>query len=161
MKNLLRVSVAVAALTLSATASAGNIGVAVIKADGSTHHVELADIHRIDVGAAGVTVHTLSGQSTDHAYGDIERIDIGVASSGIADIISDGATTAVWPTIVDTSVNIAGAPVGTPVKVFSSNGAAVASATTGEGTLSIDLQHVAAGTYIVTVGQKSVKIVKH
>lgn len=148
------------ALLLPSTMQAEGVGVAVIKTDGSTHHVELAAIERIDIASGALTIRHVSGSSSEHAYADIERMDIGVALSGIAGIVADGSV-AVWPTSVRESVNVSGAPAGTRVTVYNIAGSAVASAVCGEGVLSVDLSALSAGAYIVSVGRQSVKIVKH
>lgn len=147
-------------LLIPATLRADGIGVAVIKADGSTHNVEIADIQRIDIASDALTIHQNSGTSTGHAYADIERLDIGVALSGISGITADGSV-AVWPTLVTESVNVSGAPAGTRVVVYNVAGSAVASAVAPDGTLSVDMSALSAGAYIVSVGKHSVKIVKH
>ncbi len=139
---------------------ADGIGIAVIKADGSTHSVEISDIRKIDIASDALTIHHMAGNKTGHSYADVERIDIGVKLSGIDGIVADGSI-AVWPTLVKESINVSGAPAGTPVAVYDLDGAVVASAKVTDATLSLDLSTLSAGAYIVVVGKQSVKILKH
>lgn len=144
------------------TATCESVGVAIVKTDGTTHHVVFEDIDRIEIGSGSVTVHHATSATTTHDMADIERIDIGVSglSSGIADAVAEGSI-AVWPTVVESSINIAGAVADTTVNVFSINGRNVASAKTdADGSASVNLAGLPAGHYIVAVGAHTVKIVK-
>lgn len=164
----MKISTLLAAITLTAASSLplamladGGIGVAVVKADGTVHAVELDHIDRIDIADDNVTVHHRSGQSASHDIADIERIDIGVAVAGIDRVMEDDGDIAVWPTTVDNTLNIRGAAQATPIAVYNIGGACVATATAGtDATVTLDLSAIAPGAYIVTIGNHSVKIIK-
>lgn len=149
-------------LALAALCSApafADKGVQVICVDGTVHEVVLKDVERIDISAGKVTVHSASDEPCAHDISDIERIAIGTEVSAVDDILAPDET-AVWPTLVTSTVNITGAPEGTPVNVVSLSGAIVTSAVSNGSNLSLDLSAAAPGIYIVSVGKNSVKISK-
>lgn len=151
------------ALLLPCLLRADELGVAIIKTDGSVHHVELSDIERIDILSNTLIINTLQNKNPEYSYSDINRIDIGVSRSGdttsIEKHISDGSI-AVWPTLAEESVNVAGAPVGTRIMVYTPEGRVVASAIATGNTSSINVSALSSGLYIVSIGKYSVKIVK-
>lgn len=135
--------------------------VVVIGKDGSKHEVLLTEQTRLELGSGTVTVQEANGNSTQHNVSDIDRILIGSESSGINDLVSQG-NIAVWPTMTDGPVNIAGATAGSVVSVFDLNGAkAVADGTVGEDNGAIvDLSDLKPGIYVLTISNHSVKIIK-
>lgn len=154
-------ALAVAAVTPQ-SALCESVGVAIVKVDGTTHHVVFEEIDRIEIGNESVTVHHATAAPATHAMADIQRIDIGVSglSSGISNAVAEGSI-AVWPTVVESSINIAGAPAETAINVFSINGRNVASTKTdADGSASVNLSGLPAGHYIIAVGAHTVKIVK-
>ena len=160
-------TIATAAFLLSATAfttvaMAEKIGVVVIGSDGVISEIEFPQLDRMEIGADALTLTDVSGKSTSVDYADIERVEIGTAmtgGSGVSDIASDGTITA-WPVPVKSEFNVAGAPEGTQVIVYNLAGGKVAAGTTGSGTLTLDLSGLNGGTYVVTVGKYSFKIIK-
>lgn len=160
-------TIATAAFLLSATAfttvvMAEKIGVVVIGSDGVISEIEFPQLDRMQIGADALTLTDVSGKSTSVDYADIERVDIGAAmtgGSGVSDIASDGTIRA-WPVPVKSEFNVAGAPEGTHVIIYNLAGGKVAESTTGSGTLTLDLSGLNGGTYVVTVGKSSFKIIK-
>lgn len=149
-----------ALLAFAASAAlAQSLGVAIIKADGSTHTVEFESLNRIDISAGTVTVHHATAEPVTHNMADIDRIDIGTDVAGIADITADGSI-AVWPTVVTSTINVAGAGNDTSVTVISLAGQQVATAKTVDGKAVIDLSAATPGVYIINVGKHTVKIIK-
>lgn len=153
------------ALLLPASLRADELGIAVIKTDGSIQHVKISNIERIDISPMTLTVRTLSSGNSEYSYSEINRIDIGATGSGSNDTvsvekyISDGSI-AVWPTLTKESVNVAGAPVGTRIMVHNSGGRVVASTIVAGNISSINLSSLPSGLYIVSIGKHSVKIIK-
>lgn len=131
----------------------------VIPQSGEQYTVKMTDVDRITLDANQVVVSTNSGQTKSYAYGDVDRILIGANSSGIRDITAHG-NIAVWPTIVTSTLHIAGAEAGTSVKVFDVSGKLVAQSTTTADTLELSLGNAPAGICIVCVGKHTVRIVK-
>lgn len=162
LSKLLTAITVLAACAAPAALRAEGIGVAIVKADGSVHQVELQHVERIDIGPEAVTLHRASGQSVAHDIAQVERIDIGVdVTDGISQIAAAGDI-AVWPTLVETSLNVAGAPAQAPISVYSVAGSAVAIANANSGgTATLDLSQLPAGAYVVAIAERhSVKIVK-
>lgn len=159
LKTLLGAALVSSALATPLTAAA-DIGVQILATDGSVREIALPDLDRLEIGSGQVTLRTTDGNSEARLMEDIDRIMIGTEVSSVTTLLHPGEI-AVWPTAVTSTVNIAGAASGTAVAVWSAAGIRVASARCGEDTLSLDLSALPAGVYIVTVGQKSVKISKN
>lgn len=142
---------------------ADGVGVAIVKSDGSVHNVELLHIDRIAIGPDAVTLHHRVGESVSHDIADIERIDIGVnvVTAGIDEITAAGDI-AVWPTLVETALNVKGAPAEARISVYTLAGVLAATAAAdAAGAATLDLSALAPGAYIVAIdGNHSVKIVK-
>lgn len=148
------------ALVMPLSASADGIGVAVVRNDGTVHTLELSDVNRLEIGESSLYLHHVNGQATEHSYTDVDRVDIGVFVSGISSITQDGSI-AVWPTLVETVLNVSGAEASVPVAVFSISGLQAATTNTdAHGNATLDLTSLQAGAYIATIGNHSVKIVK-
>ncbi len=141
------------------SAAAADKAVVVIGKDGSQHEVLLNAVSRIEVGTEYITLHEAEGNSTQHAISDIDRIMVGTESTSIKEIVSKG-NVAVWPTVTDGLVNVAGATAGAEVKVYDLNGALVQSATASEGNATINLSGAKSGMYVVSVAGNTVKIIK-
>lgn len=142
---------------------AEGIGVAVIKADGTVHAVEFSALDRIAIESDAVTLHYQSGQAVKHTLADIDRINIGVnTAEGSIDQVLGQNEIAVWPTTVESTVNIKGAPEASAVAVYSAAGALLKSAIIkGSQTATLDLSSLQSGTYVLTIaGKHSVKIIK-
>ena len=150
--------VAVAAAAAHPAVAAGD-SVVVLGKDGSQYTVLMSDVKRISLGSADLVLETRDGSPATYLYSAVDRILIGADGAGIADISAEGDI-AVWPTVVDDILNIAGAETGTVISVYGINGSLVASATTAEGTTSINLSAAPAGMCIVSIGGKTVKIIK-
>lgn len=152
---------ALAAAAAPSPAQADELRVAVVAPDGTQSVYLMADIDRIELGDAEVTMRLSDGASTPFAYTDIDRITLGSVATGISEITAGGQLAA-WPVPVKDTLHIAGAE--TPdamVRVTDTSGLTVATARCAEGRADIDLADAAAGTYIVTVGRQSVKIIKN
>lgn len=154
-KSLLAFAVAFPVMAMAE----GGDAVVVIAKDGSTFEVQISQVDRIGFGSTQLTVSTTGGETDAIDYKDVDRVLIGAKRQGIADLTA-GGNIAVWPTVVESAVNIAGAPAGTPVRVFTSGGALVGSAVCGETGTSLDISAAPSGVCIVAVGDKSVKIIK-
>lgn len=163
MKHQAWIALIAAAAALSGlSANAESLGVAVISTDGSVSSVEIEKIERIDILPEAIKIVQTGGEENSYSINDINRIDIGVkvTPSGIQQITNEG-NIAVWPTAVTSTLNISGAKSDTPVQVFNAAGQCVANAkTTADTTLSLDLSNLPTGPYIVTVADKSIKIIK-
>lgn len=158
--RFLGILTAIAAISaFSSEASATGKAVVVISKDGSRHEVELQKLNRIDIGLSSVTVHDRDGQSREHVMSEIDRILIGADAAGIADVVS-GGDVAVWPTVTEGLVNVAGLEPGTVVKVCDVNGSVVAGTTASSEDVTLDLSAQASGIYVVAFDNHSVKIVK-
>ena len=164
MKRLLRL------LLLSTTAAAmpmmaetAGKGVVVISKDGSRHEVALSDVRRIDIGQTGVTVNHRDGESHERKFEEIDRILIGSAVAGIEDVVKDGDV-AVWPTVTDGPVNIAGLADGTQIefknRVLGLAGNIIAEHVSQGDVAKIDLAAAVSGVYVVSFGKESVKVIK-
>ncbi|MBD5219228.1 MAG: hypothetical protein HDS72_03155 [Bacteroidales bacterium] len=151
-------ALALASGVLAAQAAEG-VGVIVVKADGTSYEIELAQVDRINFGSSDVEVVGTSGQSQEFAYADVDRIMLGSPLSGISFITSEG-NIAVWPKTVSSTLNIAGAQPGTEVRVYTIGGQLAASGRCSDGTLTLDLGNAPAGVCIVAVGNFTVKIIK-
>lgn len=164
MKNfftqILKSACIVSVLAAAATpVMAGEPSVVVLTKDGSSYSVPLTDVKRIGLGGDGVEISRTGGTTASYAYADINRILIGADAAGITDITSEG-NIAVWPTIAHETIHIAGAEPGTPISVYALNGALVASAVATEGTTAVGISAAPDGVCIVSVGSKTVKIIK-
>lgn len=133
--------------------------IVVIPQSGEQYTVKMADVNRITLGEQEVVVSTNSGQTKSYGYGDVDRILIGANTDGILDITA-GGNIAVWPTLVSSTLHIAGAEAGTPVKVFDVSGKPVAESKTTSDTLELNLESAPAGICIVCIGKHTVRIVK-
>lgn len=153
----------VAGLATSMTLHAEGIGIAVVKADGTIHEVEFDRIDRVDITPEAITIHQQSGESVSHDVAQVERINIGVKTglSGIENVIEPGDI-AVWPTKVETGLNVQGLTKPTTIAVYSLSGVLIKSIDTpADSNVTIDLSALSAGHYIVKIGEKhSVRIIK-
>lgn len=160
MKRLLRLLLlftTAAAMPLMAETSGK--GVVVISKDGSRHEVALSDVRRIDIGQTGVTVNHRDGESHERKFEEIDRILIGSAVAGIEDAMKDGDV-AVWPTVTDGPVNIAGLADGTTIAVYDLAGNMIAEHMYQGDVATIDLSAAVSGVYVVSFGKESVKVIK-
>lgn len=149
-------TVAVSALP----ANAEGDSVIILAKDGSSYVAKMVDVKRIELGDDGLVLNTAGDASrATYLYTEVDRILIGAQADGMENVTADG-NIAIWPTAVTSTLNIAGAEAGTPVRVYGVNGSLVASSSTTEGVLSIDLSSVSPGVCIVSVGTKTVKIIK-
>lgn len=160
-KRLLLQAVLIAlSATMPAAMCASDLGVAIVKADGTVTEHSFEAIDRIEIGTADITVHHAQGEPAVHAMADIDRIHIGAALSSINEALAHG-NMAVWPTLVTGTVNIAGAAPETPVAVYDAAGQCfLATKTDGSGAASIDMSKAAPGTYILSAAKASVKLIK-
>lgn len=131
----------------------------VIPQSGDSYSVKMADVDRINLGTNQVTVVTNSGDKKSYGYNEVDRIKIAAQPVGISQITSEG-NIAVWPTIVTSTLHIAGAAEGTPVMVYDMSGILVAEGKASSETLDLNLRNASAGVCIVKVGNKTVRIVK-
>lgn len=162
MKKSLLFSVAFIAFATFAPQSAmgDTVGVIIVKTDGSMHEHEFEAINRLEIGEKTVTIHHATAEPTEHNMSEIDRIKIAAQLSGIQSAVAEGSL-AVWPTAVETDVNIAGAEAGTAVNIYSMSGSNVQQGTIdADGTLSLNLSQLQKGTYVLTIGSTSVKILK-
>lgn len=151
----------VAIASVSGHAENENIGVALIRTDGTQHKIEFASLKHIEIGTTTVTLHHATDAPVTHDMADIHRIDIGVdVSQSAIDKLTQEGSIAVWPTVTESAINISGAPQGAAVSVYSLDGRLITKTAAAEGTFAVDLSGADAGTYVVTVNNKSVKIIK-
>lgn len=134
-------------------------GVVVISKDGNRHEVALSDVRRIDIGQTGVTVSHRDGESHERKFEEIDRILIGATVAGVKDVLADGDV-AVWPTVTEGPVNIAGVAAGTEIAVYDLGGNMVAETVTEGDAATIDLSAAESGVYVVSLGKESVKVIK-
>ncbi len=141
------------------SAGAAEPGIAVLDKDGTTYEVSIAALDRLSFGSTTLTVLTTSGEEKSYAYGDIEKITLDAEIAGAQTIAANGHI-AVWPTLTSSELYISGAEKGTPVYVYTATGALLIATEVGDGTLSLDLGSAPAGLCIVSVGDRSVKVIK-
>lgn len=149
---------AAALMPCIASAQTADKVVSVISRDGTVHEVVMSEIDRIDIGASSLTVHKTAGDACEHDYASIDRLLIGCKSS-VTSVIAPGEI-AVWPTAVETELNVSGAAPGTLVAVYSVGGTRVCSSVALRGDAVLDLSGLPAGVYVVAVGDRAVKITK-
>ncbi len=157
IRPALAIAAAVAVSVLPARADGDSV--IILAKDGTSCTAKIADVKSIELGSDGLVLNTKNESPATYLYADIDRILIGAQAGGIEGITADGSI-AIWPTAVTSTLNVAGAKAGTPVRIYGVNGSLVASATASDGTLSIDLSSAPAGVCIVNVGTKTVKIIK-
>lgn len=161
MKTIISLAVALLTAAMLFAASAAEKAVVIVTKDGQQLETVISSLNRINIGSDAIEVVTDRG-ATSHAIADIDRINIQDASmSAVADILGEGEI-AVWPTVVETAVNVTGLPDGAKVTVYDLSGKTVAAATAADGvTTAIDLSGAASGIYLVNTGNgAAVKIVK-
>lgn len=139
--------------------AAGEKSVVILSADGSQRHELLSDVDRIQLGAASLTLTTVNGKSETVDYKDIDRILIGAEWTAVKELTHQGEI-AVWPTATTDIVNVSGLNAGDIVTVTDLKGAAVASTHASGELASLRLGPLPAGMYVLTVKNKSVKIIK-
>lgn len=145
---------------VSLTAQEQGTAVVVIGKDGSRHEVMISDVDRIEFGELSFTLHRIAPEPCSaHAYADIDRILIGADRASVSDLTA-GGNIAVWPTAVESTLNVAGTEPGTHIAVYDLGGALAASARTTADTASLDLSALTPGVYVVAVGKHTVKIIK-
>lgn len=142
---------------VSAFASTGS-DVVVVTPAGDQYSVAMADVEAIQFESDGFT---LKADGTDRyfRYDEVDRILVGAESSGINAIATAGRL-AIWPSPVETILNVAGVEEGTDVKVYSLSGTLIATGRSNGGIVSLDMTEAPAGTCIVTVGERSAKIIR-
>ncbi|GEM_PF-6931159 len=131
-------------------------GIVVVLADGSQQEYAFDEFLRVDVGKTSVTVHG-NGGSVEMPYSSVDRIAIGSEVSAVASVLEKGSF-AVWPTPTTGIVNVAGASG--EVAVYGISGDRIAVAECVDGAARMDITSAPAGVYIVSAGNKSVKIIK-
>lgn len=150
----------VAAGVMAGVAVASEPAIVVVDNDGIRQEIALSNLDRLTFGASQVSVQTRDNQEPlQYAYSSVDRILLNESMSALPSVASDGSVT-VWPTVISSTVNIAGVPEGAIVNVYGADGSAAASASATDGTLTIDLSDIPQGVYIVSVGSQSVKILK-
>lgn len=152
------------ALMLAAPAAAaedsGVAAIVVLGNDGSRQEYALADVDRINFTSDAVAVALKEGeQPAPVAYGDVDRILLNSTLSGILSAMTDSEV-AVWPTVTTGIVNIAGAEPGTTYSVYTAGGSLALTGKTAEGQTVADLSRLPDGMCVLTLGTKSVKIIK-
>lgn len=154
------ITLALAAMPMTALADAQQ-AVVVVSADGSSREIALPEIARIDIADGGLTLHSRSGESSEIPYGSLDRVIIGAEFTAVDKVLGKGDV-AVWPTLVTTSVNVAGLAEGTTVNVYTVGGQLFSSSQAdSDGRATIDMTRAAAGIYVVAAGNHSVKVVKN
>lgn len=141
------------------SAPAADDSVVILAKNGTSYTTKMADVKKIALGETSLVLTTAGGDEATYAYADVARILVWAEAAGITDAVARGEI-AVWPTVVTDVVNVGGAEPGTPVKVYALNGSLVASATASDGTLSVNVAGAPSGVCIVSIGDKSVKIIK-
>ncbi len=159
LQKFIRKPLLAALIMAPAAAMAEGDAVIVLAKDGTSFEVGIPQVERIEFGSSQLSVKTRSAETTSFDYSDIDRMLIGAKRQGIAKLATDG-NIAVWPTMTESAVNVAGAAKGAQVRIYTASGALVASATCADGTATLDISAAPAGVCIVAIGNKSVKIIK-
>lgn len=162
LSSIIRGSILALMLVPAATvfaAEATQSCVVVVERDGSNYEVAIPALGKIEFAGDGFTI-SHEGTVKWFEYKDVDRILIGAEPNAISAIAAEGRL-AVWPSPANGFVNVAGAPDGTEIKVFSTTGALVASAVSEDGQATVDLTQAPSGTLIVSVDSRSVKIIKN
>lgn len=157
--TILRKLIMAAAIALPASVSAEGLVAVMLAKDGTSYEIALDRVSRIALGADDVTIESVSGDNTSMPYTDVDRILIGAKPSGVADAVSRGEI-AVYPTVTDREVHIAGADAGAPVRVYGIDGSLVCTATAADGVTTLDVSQARAGMLLVQVAGHTVKIIK-
>lgn len=161
-KSFALVAILLTACAFSAMADAVAPGILVLGPDGTITQQPFYELDRIEFGDDALTVVAQHGRKTDVPYANIDKVEIGAmvyAGSAVKNALAEG-NVAVWPSPVKSVLNVAGAAPGTEVAVFGLDGARVAYDVVGTETLSVNLSNLTSGSYVVTVGNSSFKIVK-
>ncbi len=157
-KSLLSLLLAGMAVTTSLAATTP--GIVVIGKDGSHTEYALSSLDRITFGPSQMTVQTKDSQeSGEYPYTAVDRIMIGQGETSLQSLTAGGKI-AVWPTVTESLVNISGAPQGTPVHVYGTDGSLIATAVAADEVTVVDITAARPGVCIVAVGSQSVKIIK-
>lgn len=133
--------------------------VVMLAKDGTSYEVTLNEDTRISLGQGDVTLSGAAGKEKTLPYGEIDRILIGTAASGVSDLIANGEI-AVYPSVTEGPLTIAGAEAGTEISVYDINGSLVQKACAADAPLTLDLSGAQAGVMIVRIGNYPVKIIK-
>lgn len=133
--------------------------VVILAADGTRTELALGSVLSIDLNADGLSVATHTDQVISYAYDEIDRILMPGASVGI-DVVPGQGELAIWPSPVTDILNIAGASGTAPVSVFDTDGRKVAGTVCHDGRATLSLGSLPPSVYIVTVGDRSTKIIK-
>ena len=152
-------SLAIGTACVLSAAAEGKKAVVVISTDGSQRQEVLDNVERIEIGATALTLKSVGGASETVDYTDIDRMIIGAEWTAIRSITAPGEI-AVWPVATTDIVNISGLTADTPIVVFDIKGATALQTVAAEGVTSISLGHLPSGAYVVTTGNRSVKISK-
>ncbi len=131
-------------------------GIVVVQADGSQQEFAFEKFVRVEVGKTSVTVQG-NGGAVELPYSSIDRIAIGSEVTAVTSVLQEGSF-AVWPTPTTGIVNVAGASG--DVAVYGLGGERFAVAECIDGAAKLDITSAPAGVYIVSAGNKSVKIIK-
>ncbi len=151
--------VVVMTMSVSVIRAAGDKAVVLISADGSQRQEILTNVDRITLDASSLTLTTIDGKSETVAYNDIDRILIGSEWTSVKQLTVNGEI-AVWPTSTTDIVNVGGIEPGERVMITDTKGATVVNAQASDEIISVSLSHLPSGLYILTVKDKSVKIIK-
>lgn len=142
-----------------AIVSAQGKAVVMLAKDGTSYELPLDKVSRIDFNPSEVALHGRGGEVKTMPYADINRILIGADPAGLTELFEKGEI-AVWPSPTTGPLSIAGAEVGTLVRVYDQKGVLVASAKVGDDTLVLDISNASPGLAVVQIGNMSVKIMK-
>ena len=160
ISEFLKVAAVVSVLApMPATAAGQEKSVVMLARDGSTYEIALNTVDRISLDATTVEIRGKQGESKTMSYADVDRILIGSAHSGIAELTAKGEI-AVYPSVTDGPLTVAGAPAGTEVTVHDINGMLVGRAFADTERLHFDLTGARPGVMVVNVGRHVVKIIK-
>lgn len=162
MKKHLKLCLAVLMLAAAAGQARADKAVVVVGKDGDRTVVALNDIRRIDIEPAGIRIHKADGTSSEHGHSGIDRILIGADNTAVKSMLAERrGSIAVWPSVTDGPVSVAGLEPGDKVEVFDTDGRQIAVCQAdSEGIATLDISRAKAGICIVNAAGKSVKVVK-
>lgn len=150
---------AAAMLPVCASGQTSGKGIWLVGKDGVVTVVSYASLDRISIGTEGVAVSTLQGEVTSMDYSGLDKIIIGADVSAIDKVVAD-AESAVWPTVTDGPLYVKSVSTDR-VAVYNTSGALMMSQSVDPAEIAtLSLASFEPGIYIVTLGDKSVKVIK-
>lgn len=146
-------------LPVCASGQTSGKGIWLVGKDGAITVVPYASLDRIAIGAEGVAVSTLQGEVTSMDYSGLDKIIISADVSAIDKVVAD-AESAIWPTVTDGPLYVRSVSAAR-VAVYNTSGSLMMSQAVDPAEIAtLSLSSFESGIYIVTLGDKSVKVIK-